>query len=950
MKEKYIFLVLFLLFLFQSVDAQISFTNRNDLLSNADFHSGVAIAVTDMNNDGKDDIIRMNQGNDVKIEYQNQSETAFTTFDVGIMNGGSQWSMCIADVDNNGFNEIFAGGSYDEVKVAMSNGDGTSYTITYLPGPGIFVQGSNFADINNDGFVDAFACHDDGESRIWGNNGMGNLLEHDDWIDMATVPFSDGSGNYGSIWTDFDNDGDIDLYIAKCRQGVTDDTDPRRINVLFVNDGEGNYTEQAGEYGLKIGWQSWTADFQDVNNDGFLDCFVTNHDHASQLLVNDGTGHFTEVANTGINISGTPIQGVMRDFDNDGFVDILVAGGSQHLFKNNGDLTFTEVTGIFDNNDMESYALGDLNNDGFVDIYAGYAGIYTTPSNIDDVLWMNGGNDNNHLAVALQGVISNRNALGARIEIYGDWGIQVREVRSGESYGIMNSMIQYFGLGTATEVDSVIVKWPSGIKQTEYDVNINSTLQLIEGGCLAAAPDLEVVGETTFCTGESITINAPAGYTNYEWSTGETTSSITVTTQGNFVVTVTDGDGCFGFSSNVATIVDPVLNPEIEADGNLVICEGASVLLSEIGAPNAQNYLWSTGATTSSIMATESGNYSVEVTGVCNDYLSNTITVEVHDTPDVPVAIGDTIFAEGTAELTAMGSDLAWYIAASGGLPIGFGTTLTTPNLTFVGSTTFYVEDRNILVEGITGSVGMENHAGSPYSGTDVSNQLIFNALQPFTLDSVKVYTDITAERRILLMDQNGTELASALVNISEGESFINLGFEVPEGENLYLTTDFEINFDNIGQAGPRLQRSSENVNYPYVIADYVSINNSNYGTAWYYYFYDWKISTPTQLCSSERTPVIALLDPNLPTVDFGKTNDVKVFPNPSKGDMTLELNFEITEQVQLRMTDLTGKVIFEKNTQNPLTLLDLNDFPKGVYMLQVIHAEHVFSGKIVLQ
>ncbi|HFC00317.1 MAG TPA: T9SS type A sorting domain-containing protein [Phaeodactylibacter sp.] len=947
MKKKYIYFSLLFIFLFQNTNAQISFVNRNDLLSNSNFHSGVAIAVTDMNGDAKDDIIRMDGGYDVKIEYQNSSEQTFTTFDVGAIDSGSQWSMCIADVDNNGFNEIFAGGAYNNVKVAMANNDGTAYTITYLPGPGMFVQGSNFADINNDGFVDAFACHDDAESRIWGNDGAGNLLQHDEWIDMATVPASDNSGNYGSVWTDFDNDGDIDLYIAKCRQGVTDNTDPRRINALFVNDGNGNYTEQGAEYGLNVGWQSWTADFQDVNNDGFLDCFITNHDHQSQLLINDGTGHYTEATNTGIQIASTPIQGVMRDFDNDGFVDILVAGGSQHLFRNNGDLTFTEVNGIFDNNHMESFALGDLNNDGFVDIYAGYANIYTTPSLTDDVLWMNAGNDNNHLAVELQGVVSNQNALGARIEIYGDWGIQIREVRSGESYGIMNSMIQYFGLGTATDVDSLIVRWPSGIVQTEYDVNINSTLQLIEGGCIAAAPDLDVVGATTFCSGESVTINAPAGYTNYEWSNGATTPSITVTTQGNFSVTVTDGDGCFGFSSGIPTIVDPVLTPQIEADGELAFCSGGSVVLSEIGAPDAQGYLWSNGETTSSITVTEAGTYTVQVTGMCNNFTSNSFDIQVYDVPDAPNAVGDTIFAEGVAELTAAGDDLAWYIVPSGGNPIGFGQTFTTPNLTT--TTTFYVEDRNISQEGISEHVGMQNHAGTDYSSTDASNLLIFNALQPFTLDSVKVYTDIDAERKILLMDAAGNELTSVLVHIPVGEHFIYLGIDVPQGDGLYLTTDTPTNFSNLGQAGPHLKRSSQDVNYPYVIPDYVSINNSNYGPNWYYYFYDWKISTQTKFCASERVPVIALLDPDLPTVDFGKTNAVKVFPNPSSGDITIELKFQITEQAQLRLTDLTGKIVFEKNIQNASTTHHFNHLPKGVYLLQVIHGEQVYAGKIVI-
>ena len=200
MKKIYLSLSLLLLFFFQTVHSQISFTNQNDdLLSNTDFHSGVAIGVTDMNNDGLDDIIRLDQGYDVYIEYQVPGGM-FVTQHVGPIDNGSQWSMCVADVDNNGYNEILAGGAYDDVKLAMANEDGTQYTIEYLDGGGIFVQGSNFADVNNDGFLDAFACHDDAESFIWANDGSGNLSIQNDWIDMSTDPISDNSGNYGSIY------------------------------------------------------------------------------------------------------------------------------------------------------------------------------------------------------------------------------------------------------------------------------------------------------------------------------------------------------------------------------------------------------------------------------------------------------------------------------------------------------------------------------------------------------------------------------------------------------------------------------------------------------------------------------------------------------------------------------------------------------------------------------
>ena len=938
-------------FFIQMLQAQISFTNRNDLLTTSDFHSGVAMGVTDMNRDGKDDIVRMNQGYQLVLEFQNQVDQVFTTLDVGNVDNDSQWSMCVADVDNNGYNDVLAGGAYDNVKIALSNVDGTNYTTTFLPSSTIFTQGSNFVDINNDGHLDVFTCHDDAESRIWGNDGMGNLVMQDDWIDMATTPTSENGGNYGSIWTDFDNDGDLDLYIAKCRSGVTDPTDPERINALFVNDGNGNFTEEAEAFGLKIGWQSWTSDFQDVNNDGHLDCFITNHDHASQLMINDGTGHFVEAENTGINVVGQPVQGVMRDFDNDGFVDILVAGTNQHLFRNNGNLTFTEVSGIFDTNDLESFALGDLNSDGFVDVYGGYAGLYTSPSDIDDVLWMNNGNNNNHLTVNLEGVVSNRSAIGARIEIFGEWGIQVREVRSGESYGIMNSMIQYFGLGTATAVDSVRVKWPSGLVQVETSVSINSTLQLLEGGCVAATPDLEVVGETIFCNGESITINAPAGYESYLWSTGETTPTIQVESQGSFAVTVTNAAGCFGFSNSVVTVVDPPLSPMIEAQDVLSFCEGKSVTLMETANPQATNIVWSNGAAGSSIEVTESGTYSATVSGLCSDFVSSSITVEVWDAGTLPMVTGDTVAVGTPAELTAVGTDLRWYEEATGGTPLAAGNNfMTSPILV---SDTFFVENVNVIEPFEIATGGMENFSGTnAYSGDqNANNQIVFDASRAFRLDSVKVYTDLAGARKVLVMNEAFQELNSVIVEIPEGESVIHLGLDIPAGTNLFLTTDAMTNFDSLGMLGPRLQRSNSNVTYPYELSDVVSLKRSNFGTQWYYYFFDWKITIPEIGCASERVPVIALLETDVvATIDFGKSEAVNVFPNPSDGEVTLELKFERRESVQLRITDMTGKLVLENEISGDKMNLDLEDFVKGVYAVQVIHGGDVYVGKVVLR
>jgi hypothetical protein len=108
--------------------SQVTFTNSSTLLVNQSLTSGCPIGVTDMNNDGRDDIIRLDDARDLEIEYQNE-DGSFTRYDFGAV-GGSQWGLCIADVDENGYNDIFTGGAYNGLKVITANGDGTSYSST----------------------------------------------------------------------------------------------------------------------------------------------------------------------------------------------------------------------------------------------------------------------------------------------------------------------------------------------------------------------------------------------------------------------------------------------------------------------------------------------------------------------------------------------------------------------------------------------------------------------------------------------------------------------------------------------------------------------------------------------------------------------------------------------------------------------------------------------------
>jgi hypothetical protein len=952
MKKQQLLPLLCSMFVAASLSAQIQFSKKTNLLTPDIHYSGVAIAVLDMNGDGRDDIVRMNQGFQIAIEYQTAPDQPFTHLPVGSVSGGSQWGMCAADVDNNGFPDVLTGGAYDDIKLVMANASGSVYNIGTLDEPGTFVQCVNFADINSDGWLDAFVCHDDGASRIFGNDGTGNLLLQTGWMPLATVPASDNSGNYGSVWSDVDNDGDLDLYIAKCRQGVNEPTDGRRINQLFLNNGDGTYTQDTSNAsGLRIGAQSWTADFGDIDNDGDFDCFITNHDVSSQLLENDGAGHFTDISVTsGIfnTIGGLAIQGIFRDFDNDGFVDILVAGTQHYLLRNNGDKTFSVIPNLFDNNQIESVAVGDLNHDGFQDIYAGYAQVYTEPSNIPDALWMNVGNDNNFFGLNLRGVQSNRNAVGAKILLYSALGTQVREVRAGESYGIMNSMQIHFGLGQLTTIDSVKIYWPSDSVDILFQPDVNQYLTVQEGGCIVPEVKVTPDGPTTFCSGQSVNLSVADSFATFAWNTGDTMATVTATAAGSYFVTVTTADGCTVVSSAIAVTVDPVEIPIVTASDETTFCAGGSVTLT---SSTAAAYTWSTGDTTQSIVVTQPGDYTVTTQGLCEEFTSTPQSIVTLDNPP-PVALGDTVAPNGIATLVAIGNHVSWYDAAAGGNLVFTGDTLVTSNLQ--ESVTYWVSDTTIYDQP-NQFTGMTDHQGNQFGDFNFNGAIIFDCFEPFRLAKVKVYANTAAVRKIDLLNNIGEVVQSKSVSIPAGTTVIDLDLDIPVGNDFVLTTDANVNFANLGSGGPQLRRSTQGVNYPYEIPNVVSIKNSNFGEFRYYYFYDWEIDYYGYECTSERVPVTAFVDTTLiavgePTWAAG----LRVFPNPTSGIVTVEMENAASGDIFISIKNTQGVVVQSRRLEavsgKTTFQSDLSPLPKGVYWLELATGKEAVRRKIIVQ
>lgn len=910
-----------------SLQAQIAFERGGHQYTEG-FRSGVAVMITDINGDMRDDLVRFRDGVTMEIWLQAGQGQWFQTYSYTIP-GAPQWNITGADVDNDGWTDIVTSGSFDHVKVFHQEPFSHSFTRTTLAATPFFAQGSNLVDINNDGHLDIFVCNDVAENFIFINDSTGQFERRNDIIDFTTEPPSDMSGNYGSVWSDFDSDGDLDLYIAKCRVGVGDPTDPRRVNALFVND-NGTFTNMAAEYGVATGRQSWAADFADFDNDGDMDLFVANHDAESILYENIDNTHFEDVtASAGISVGGLAIQSVFCDFDNDGWIDLLIGGTQTYLFRNNGDKTFSSVASPFSGRPVVSYALGDLNSDGFTDVYAIYNELYNEPDDVnDDAIFLNKTNDNNYIRVVLKGNSCNANAIGTRLQIFGTWGVQMREVEAGESYGITNSPAVIFGLGQAEQIDSLRIIWPHGLVETYDTPPVNSTVRIEEGGCLTELKRLEQ-GPFVQCADETFAMYVPEGYNAYLWGSGQETDTIVANVPGVYHVSVEDSEGCITVAGSVhiAENMEPS-DVQITVYGRDIICHGDSIILE---APEGLSYLWNTGSEDKEVVVSSEGAYQVTVARHCSEVTAGPLQITVLEPEDFTF-IPDTIIGPGVGLLTATGDSVNWYAHPDDAVPLFSGEEFETPFLDM--TRLFYVENVN-TIPGLSFAIGMAGHAGTTlYNADQFNGALLFDASARFRLDSVLVITDFPGQRTIQILDEGEEVYYERSFDIAEGSSYLPLDVWIEEGESYRITTDADTNNYVFGTASPQLVRSSAQVDFPYTVDDVMSITMTAFDQNFYYYFYDWHITASDMYCISMRHPVEVVVDTTSGTSDYEQIDDITLFPNPAND----VLHVRVPSGVRISshaVFDVNGKPVRSSTLQTP-SHIDVGHLPPGVYFVRL--------------
>ena len=432
-------------------------TEQAGLANAGDGNYGMGVAVGDYDNDGYPDLYVTSYGKN--ILYHNNGNGTFTdvTAKAGVAGGGWSVSAGFFDYDNDGKLDLFVT-RYMEWDTQHSKDCGGNFH-TYCP-PGEFPRTTNI---------------------LYHNRGDGTF---EDVSQRSGIAAKKGHG-LGVAFADYDGDGFTDIYVAN--DGMQ--------QYLFHNNGNGTFTEVGLESGAALNMDGGPLSgmgvvFQDYDNDGLPDVIVTTLPRQTYAVFhNEGHGSFVD---RGLQTGITMLSGVtagwgvgLEDFDNDGQKDLFVAQGHvlDNVEKIDPSLHYLEPTLLalnrnsrFEPADPGTNALvaargtafGDLNNDGSIDVV-------TTVLGGPPQVFMNRGGSAHWLTITLRGTRSNRDGLGARVQVNG----QTRFATTAGSYESANDKRLHFGLGPARSA-KVEVRWPSGTLQVLNDVPADQFLEIRE--------------------------------------------------------------------------------------------------------------------------------------------------------------------------------------------------------------------------------------------------------------------------------------------------------------------------------------------------------------------------------------------------------------------------------------------------------------------------------------
>ncbi len=519
------------------LDAKIVFggAERNKYLLET---TGTGVALIDYDNDGRLDLFFVN-GSTLESSgkepaptnhlYRNKGDGTFedVTVSAGLAASGWGQGACVGDIDHDGNDDLFVT-YFGQNRLYRNLGNGRFADVTTAAGltqrSVRWNTGCAFLDYDRDGRLDLLVanyidldlataptpssglCRYKGLQVACGPPGLTggrNILYHnrgdgtfEDVSDASGITRANGTYGLGVSTLDFDNDGWTDVYVAN-------DSNP---SALYRNNHDGTFTD----IGVKAGC-AYSQDGKpqagmgvaigDYDRNGTMDIFKTNFaGDTSTLYANSGEGlceDRTFAGGLGTNTRWLGWGTGFVDLDNDGWLDLFLANGHVYpevrqlkteagyeqrkvVYRNLGNGRFADITErlgapVTVAKAARGAAFGDIDNDGQVDV------AIANVNDLPDLYRLNGDRSHHWITLTLVGVRSNRNAIGARVRAVTGEAQQWQEVRGGGSYLSQNDFRVHFGLGAATRVDRVEVRWPSGQLESWTDLTVDQFHTLKEG-------------------------------------------------------------------------------------------------------------------------------------------------------------------------------------------------------------------------------------------------------------------------------------------------------------------------------------------------------------------------------------------------------------------------------------------------------------------------------------